>query len=209
MAITIKPRTVNLAHYYPNTVYPSKEFQTLADIGESELNKLWSASWQLMLNTFVYNLNEEGATRWENMLKIYPADGANLYSRRRAILAKINSSNPYTERSFQNILDGIYGKGNVKLILDIDKFELWLEVTPALSLKESELRKLTRVTVPANLGIFVQNTKNVTLNAYWGGRCSLVTKTVIEPSITCAETKVGEVGEAHAGIIRWIKKYKV
>lgn len=209
MAITIKPRTVNLAHYYPNTVYPSKEFQTLADIGESELNKLWSASWQLMLNTFVYNLNEEGATRWENMLKIYPADGANLYSRRRAILAKINSSNPYTERSFQNILDGIYGKGNVKLILDIDKYELWLEVTPALSLKESELRKRTRVTVPANLGIFVQNTKNVTLNAYWGGRCSLVTKTVIEPSITCAETKVGEVGEAHAGIIRWIKKYKV
>ena len=209
MAITIKPRTVNLAHYYPNTVYPSKEFQTLADIGESELNKLWSASWQLMLNTFVYNLNEEGATRWENMLKIYPADGANLYSRRRAILAKINSSSPYTERSFQNILDGIYGKGNVKLILDIDKYELWLEVTPALSLKESELRKLTRVTVPANLGIFVQNTKNVTLNAYWGGRCSLVTKTVIEPSITCAETKVGEVGEAHAGVIRWIKKYKV
>ena len=209
MAITIKPRTVNLAHYYPNTVYPSKEFQTLADIGESELNKLWSASWQLMLNTFVYNLNEEGATRWENMLKIYPADGANLYSRRRAILAKINSSNPYTERSFQNILEGIYGKGNVKLILDIDKYELWLEVTPALSLKESELRKLTRATVPANLGIFVQNTKNVTLNAYWGGRCSLVTKTVIEPSIICAETKVGEVGEAHAGVIRWIKKYKV
>ena len=209
MAITIKPRTVNLAHYYPNTVYPSKEFQTLADIGESELNKLWSASWQLMLNTFVYNLNEEGATRWENMLKIYPADGANLYSRRRAILAKINSSSPYTERSFQNILDGIYGKGNVKVILDVNKYELWLDVTPALSLKESELRKLTRVTVPANLGIFVQNTKNVTLNAYWGGRCSLVTKTVIEPSITCAETKVGEVGEAHAGVIRWIKKYKV
>ena len=63
MAITIKPRTVNLAHYYPNTVYPSKEFQTLADIGESELNKLWSASWQLMLNTFVYNINEEVAER--------------------------------------------------------------------------------------------------------------------------------------------------
>ncbi len=208
MAITIKPRTVNLAHYYPNTVYPSKEFQMLADIGDTELNKIWSGAWQLMLNTFVYNLNEEGAERWEDMLKIYPADGANLYSRRRAILAKINSSNPYTERSFQNILDGIYGEGNVKVILDVNKYEVWLDVTPALALKESELRKLTRITIPANLGISVQNTKEVTLNAYFGGRCSLVTKTVIEPSVTFdgVETKAGE---AHAGIIRWRKRYKV
>lgn len=170
MAITVKKRTVNLAHYYPNTVYPSKEFQTLADIGDNELNKIWTEAWQLMLNTFVYDLNEQGASRWEEMLKIYPSPDATLEMRRQAILFRINNKLPYTERSFQNMVDGIYGAGKVKIIIEHNDYNIRFELEPDIMKYYSGLWKYSRVIVPANMGIYAIVRKAMTCSIYYGGK---------------------------------------
>ena len=180
MAITVKKRTVNLAHYYPNTVYPSKEFQTLANIGDDELNKIWSEAWQLMLNTFVYDLNELGASRWEEMLNIYPAPDDSLEMRKQAILFKINNKLPYTERSFQNMVDGIYGVGKVKIIIEHDEYNIRFELEPDVMRYYSGLWKYSRVVVPANMGIYAIVRNAMTCSIYFGAKMLRAGRKVID-----------------------------
>lgn len=180
MAITVKKRTVNLAHYYPNTVYPSKEFQTLADIGDDELNRIWSEAWQLMLNTFVYDLNELGASRWEEMLNIYPAEEDTLEMRKQAILFKINKKLPYTERSLQNMVDGIYGVGKVKIIIEHNEYNIRFELEPDVMKYYSGLWKYSRVVVPANMGIYAIVRNAMTCSIYFGAKMLRVGRKVID-----------------------------
>lgn len=180
MAITVKKRTVNLAHYYPNTVYPSKEFQALANIGDDELNKIWSEAWQLMLNTFVHDLNELGASRWEEMLNIYPAPDDTLEMRKQAILFKINNKLPYTERSFQNMVDGIYGAGKVKIIIEHDEYNIRFELEPDVMRYYSGLWKYSRVVVPANMGIYAIVRNAMTCSIYFGAKMLRAGRKVID-----------------------------
>ena len=170
MAIEKIERDVNLAYYYPNTVSPSKEFKALADIENTELHNLWKVNWKLFLNTFVYDIDTDGAERWEDMLKIIPPAGASRCARRLGRLAKLNKSAPYTEKSLQIMLDGVFGAGLIDVSVIYDKYALYLDLETNLLLSQSDyIRRFVREIIPANMGIFVSNTKKVVSNIYFGG----------------------------------------
>lgn len=162
-------RDVDVGRYYPDTVSPSREFQEIAKAENQEINKLWRLMWKCFFNTFVYDLDTDGAKRWERMLQLYPAKSDTLDTRRRAILAKLNSSLPYTERSLQQMLDGVYGAGKIKVSLDYNKYKLWLDVAPELILKSIAIRRYARVVAPANLTINVSNTVRLDFRVINGG----------------------------------------
>ena len=169
MSLTPDIREVLVEHYYPNTVSPSKEFKTLSEIEDNELNLLWQRLWRLFANTFVYDIDVKGAERWESMLSITPPVGATISDRRQAILAKINASLPYTERSFQNMLDGVYGKGNVKLTCRYNEYAITLDLVPGILLKWKKIKTYARVIVPANLSVMLRNTKKVEAEKVYAG----------------------------------------
>lgn len=162
-------RDVDVGRYYPPTVSPAKEFQAIANAENPEMKKIWIEVWKQFMNTFVYDIDEDGASRWESMLKLYPSKSDTLETRRKAILAKINSMLPYTERSLQAMLDGVYGVGKIKVNIDYNKYKLWLDVAPDLLLKSPAIRQYAKVIAPANLTMNVSNTVEFKFGLYYGG----------------------------------------
>ena len=182
MGIEKDIRAVNVAYYYPSTVSPSKEFKALAEVENPELKALWELAWKWYCNTFVYDIDVDGAERWESMLSITPAKGSTLTERKRAILAKINYSLPYTERSFQNMLNGVYGEGRVKLSVEYDRYAVWLDLVQALMYKNKEIRRYARVIVPANMGIYIRQTiKAIAEKIIIGGHIKTRNAIVVKP----------------------------
>src|SRR3546814_15643961 len=96
-------RDVHIERYYPPVTAPAKEFKAIAEVVNPELSLVWKRLWQLFLNTFVYGIDEVGATRWESMLKLRPKAADDLTDRRRRILTKINSQLRYTPRQLENM----------------------------------------------------------------------------------------------------------
>ena len=162
-------RDVKVERYYPDVLANSKEFKALCSAVDPELKLNWTALWKQFLNTFVYSLDEDCATRWESMLRLYPTKTDTLETRRKAILAKINSMLPYTERGLQSMLDGVYGVGKIKVNIDYNKYKLWLDVAPDLLLKSPAIRQYTKVIAPANLTMNVSNTIEFKFGLYYGG----------------------------------------
>ena len=172
-------REVDIKHYFPKVVAPSLEFRELAKIEDAEFALVWPKARKWFVNTYVNLLDVEGAERWESMLGITPADTDTLSQRRDAILAKINTTLPYTERSFQNMLDATYGEGQVTEQLNINDYELWLDLAATAMSQNASARRLARMIAPANLGIKVSNTKSVTHKLYIGGFIQMVHRTTI------------------------------
>lgn len=199
-------RDVDVGRYYPPTVSPAKEFQAIANAENPELKRIWIEAWKQFMNTFVYDIDEDGATRWESMLKLYPSKSDTLETRRKAILAKINSMLPYTERSLQAMLDGVYGVGKIKVNLDYNKYKLWLDVTPDLLLKSLAIRQYTKVIAPANLTMNVSNTVEFKFGLYYGGVVKQTKHVSIYPNGDFT-VNIDKSDCIVAGLVRQVKYY--
>lgn len=178
-------RDAHVERYYPSVVAPAAEFKALANAENPELTALWEAFWRWFANTFVYELDEPGASRWEEMLKLHPLPTDSLYVRKQRILLKINATLPYTFRSFQNMLDGTFGAGNVIESINADKYQLWIDLSGAIVRRQAEIRRFARAIIPANLSIHVSSGKDILGKAYVGAVVSIRHRTTIRPSLDC------------------------
>lgn len=165
-------RDVQVQRYYPNVLAPAKEFKALADLENAEFSAAWAALWKWFLNTYVYEIDIDGAKRWETMLRIIPPQGASLKERRKAILTKINTLRPYTIRRLQEILDSRFGSGMAKAETT-KAYELIVTIDNKVILKVNEIRTLLRSIIPANLIIKVIQELAWTGRQYIGGQISM------------------------------------
>ena len=170
-------RNVRVERYYPPVVAPSAEFKTLAKIENPEFAVLWEHAWRRFANTFVYEIDEEGAARWETMLRMVRGDNLSLEERKRRILARIRAMVPYTIRSLRTMLDAMFGDGNVVPLRVLEKRELWLDVARTQVFLANGVRRFARVIAPANLTINISSTANITEHLYFAGivRCKRIT----------------------------------
>lgn len=169
MALVKITRDVRLQRYFPDVLAPAKEFKALAEAENPEFKLLWDAAWKWMANTFVYDTDEQGLERWEQMLHLTPEPDASIDDRRAEILRCINSDRPYTERKFQDLLDGYYGEGNVLSEPEINAYVLWLNISAAKVFDANKIRAYARSVVPANLDIKIKNEKDASGSLYVGG----------------------------------------
>lgn len=168
-----KRRDVAVERYYPNVLASAKEFKALAAAENPEYKLLWDYAWQWFQNTFVYDIDEEGAERWEDMLGIIVQPGETLEDRKAVILARINTMLPYTIRRFQQMLDALYGEGMV-IASTNTKYELWLDIDNSVILKSNAMRIFARSIVPANLTINIGQTLPAEGYVYAGGKVSMM-----------------------------------
>lgn len=199
---------VDIKKYFPSVISPAREFKSIAFIESAELNQIWSILQKEMLNTFVYDIDIDGARRWESMLSIFPLPDDTLEHRRRRILLKINSSLPYTEKSFQNMLDSAFGEGNVRLSLVYEKYELWLDIAPIVAFKIPKLRTFTRAIVPANLSIMVSNTKETSASITVAGIIQMAKIITISPDTSVSFHMTPATVDV-AGIIQMAKNITI
>ena len=148
--LTPEIRTVTLQHYFPLTVAPSLEFKQLAITEDIEFNRIWPEIWQFFIRAYVNYFDETGASRWEEMLSLTPAEGADLETRRRDILAKIMFSLPYTERKLQSLLDAMFGEGVITVSIDYNNYNLSLTIDDK-EIPTATVYRYVRVIIPANL----------------------------------------------------------
>lgn len=151
MGITQDIRDVNVAYYYPTTVSPSKEFKALASIENPEYKTLWEQVWKWFCNSFVYDIDSDGAERWETMLSLPIRRTADLEERRQTILARLNHSLPYTERRFQEMLDAEFGTGMFTFNCTYDKYAFQLIASEKAQGSIKKAYRFARVIIPANL----------------------------------------------------------
>ena len=138
--------------YYPDVVAPAKEFKKLASAENPEFQILWDQAWEWMKNTFVYDFSEAGCERWEKMLDIAPEPGDSFEDRRRAILARIQDSRPYTERTLSKYVENILGPNDdasVKVVPN--DYVVKVSARSAISPKIPKALVQIRSYIPANL----------------------------------------------------------
>ncbi len=173
-------RDVRVERYYPSVVAPSAEFKVLAQIENPEFTVVWERVWRRFANTFVYEIDEEGAARWEVMLRMVRGDNLPLEERKRRILARIRAMVPYTIRSFRTMLDAMFGEGVAVPLRVLEKRELWLDISRAHIFRANEVRRFACVIVPANLTVNISSTATVTENLYFAGYVASKKITVID-----------------------------
>lgn len=173
-------RDVRVERYYPSVVAPSAEFKTLATIENPEYKLQWEQLWRRFANTFVYEVDETGAARWEDMLRMIRGDNLPLGTRRQRILARINAMTPYSVRAFRSMLDAMFGAGVALPSEVFAKYELWLDIARTHIFRANEVRRFARVIVPANLTVNISSTATVTENLYFAGYVASKKITVID-----------------------------
>lgn len=172
MALKKISRNVRLQRYYPDVMAPAKEFRALAETENPEFNLIWGHAWKWLANTFVLDIDEDGATRWETMLHLQKLPEDTLQDRRMRILIAINAIIPYTIRRLQQLLDAGYGEGMAVASTNTD-YELWVDVDNSIIFSTVPMRIMLRAIVPANLSINIGQTIPAKAGFFVGGKISL------------------------------------
>ena len=172
MALKKISRNVRLQRYYPDVMAPAKEFRALAETENPEFNLIWGHAWKWLANTFVLDIDEDGATRWETMLHLQKLPEDTLQDRRMRILIAINAIIPYTIRRLQQLLDAGYGEGNAVASTN-KEYELWIDIDNSIIFSTVAMRIMLRAIVPANLTINIGQTIPAAGGMYSGGKVSM------------------------------------
>lgn len=171
MSLNKISRDVRLQRYHPDVLAPAKEFKALAAAENPEFNVVWEFAWKLLANTFVLDIDEDGAERWENMLHLRRLPEDTLADRRLRILITINAIVPYTIRRLQQLLDAGYGEGNAVASTNQD-YELWIDIDNSIIFSTVSMRIMLRAIVPANLTINIGQTIPAEAGIFAGGKVS-------------------------------------
>lgn len=152
-------RQVKVETYFLSVLANAREFIDIAKTENPEFKKVRELFFKWFLNTFVYDLDVDGAERWEEMLSIIPKNTDNLEKRKKRILAKLNSMLPYTHRRLVEMLPAVYGEGTFEIELDYDKYKLRIDLSYSLLRYKKAIKNYLRNIIPANLSIVAQNRK--------------------------------------------------
>ena len=197
-------RRVKLENYFPSVLANAREFIDIAKTENPEFQKIRDLFYKWFLNTFVYDLDEDGASRWEDMLSIVPKVTDSLEQRRQRILAKLNSMLPYTHRRLVEMLNAIYGEGKTAVSIVYDKYAVYIDLTTSLKQYVRQIWIYLRTIVPVEMGIYFTHTTQMDEFLYCGGIVSQ-TKCISIKTKTGFDFAPIDNKEYYGGIVRQIK----
>lgn len=151
-------RKVLVEKYYPAVLSNALEFQDLANAENPEFKTLYDLALKWFENGFVMDLHEDGAERWESMLRLTPKVDDSLEQRRQRILGKVRAMLPYTHRRLEDIVAGNFGVGKVKMDIKYNKYLINANIDRSIILQKESLYYLLRMIVPANMIIKLRYT---------------------------------------------------
>lgn len=161
-------RDVHVERYFPDVLAPAKEMKAIAAGEDPEFHLLYEKAWKWFANTFIFHTDLEGVERWESMLSLYPDSDATLDDRRAAIFLAINGTQPYTERSFKLLCDGMYFEDAVIPVVHPQSYTLVLNLAGGMTEKLEIIKRYARLIAPANLTLQTAHAIDIANNYYVG-----------------------------------------
>ena len=142
---------INLINYLPDFMAEYKEMQLITDVENPEYNLFWEILRQTVDNQFIITCDDQGISKFEKMLKLYPYESDTLEMRIARVLVEWNAQLPYTMRSLKQMLDVLCGAGNYRIKLRNDEYVLVIDTYFYDSKMLTQLNKLLLKVLPANL----------------------------------------------------------
>lgn len=144
-------RQVDISNYLPKVISDTSEFQSISASENQQINNLWASHEDVFNNQFINSLDETGCLRWENILNITPMGTDSLEDRRFRIAAYINADIPYTYRQLENMIENLCGSNGYTMELNNNDYKLIVRIAISVSKQFSEVEKLLKRVVPANI----------------------------------------------------------
>nr|DAL98061.1 MAG TPA: tail protein [Caudoviricetes sp.] len=163
-------RTIDLLIFAPPVSRDSHDMQELYKTDGAELQELWDVLCDIFCNQFIRYMTGYGLKQWEFIFDVMPKATDTMQNRRRRILQLLMGTRPYTMRSFQAILDNIYGKGNIIINVDENKYEFWMTIAADMLSNSRDILDFAEIIVPKNLYINIRNVKRIEGMLYIGGK---------------------------------------
>lgn len=140
----------NLIDYLPNAERDIKEFDAILTKAEQpEIAISWGAIDNALKDQFVEDATENGVSRWEKILNIFPKATETLDSRKFTILTRINEQLPFTITTLKEQLKTLCGEDGYEVTMD----DAGVHVGVALTAKSNynDVNALLKRVVPANM----------------------------------------------------------
>lgn len=140
-----------LIEYLPEWLRDFREIKILCEKQQEQAEQLWEEVENLYNNSFVEDLNEEGCSKWEQMLDIRKKDSYTLEERKSLIASRIAEQRPYTFRSLNNMLRILCGEDGYTIALDHAKYSLKIKIALTSKNTYQDVSDLVKRVIPANL----------------------------------------------------------
>lgn len=161
-------RTINLKKFLTPLSRDTKELQELAETETVEFQELWNVLCDIFDNQYITYMTGYGLSQWEKIFDVTPKASDNLRIRRARILQLLMGTRPYTLESFQDMLNRIYGDGNVTIQLDGNNYEIWFNLKHDFDYRAKDVKDFAEIIVPKNLIIGMKNTTETAGKQYVG-----------------------------------------
>ncbi len=142
---------VKLIEYLPQFMADRKEMQVITSAEDPEFTLFWAVLKRVINNQFITTCDEQGISKFEKMLKLYPYESDTLEMRIARVLVEWNAQLPYTMRSLKQMLDVLCGAGNYRVKLRNNEYVLEIDTFFYDSKMLTQLNKLLLKVLPANL----------------------------------------------------------
>lgn len=144
-------KEVDLLSYWMPLLRDLKEFKEIANTEEPELKLILEAIDRTLNNMFIETADEYGIKRFEDMMGIYPEEGATLEERRFKVLVKWSDKIPYTVDALESLLNMLCGENGYEVKIDNANYSLVVKLALTNSDNFNEVVELLDRVVPANI----------------------------------------------------------
>lgn len=148
-----KNENVDLLSYLPLFMQEYREIKDIMESENPEFNLLWQKLKEVFGNQFIEYCNENGISKFEDMLGLHHYENDTLEMRIFRVLVAWNDNIPYTWRVLVNKMDQLCGVGNYELELDNNRYILHVTTRFDDEKKYDELNNMLNIIKPANLGV--------------------------------------------------------
>lgn len=152
-------KEINLLSYWMPLLRQLKEFKEIAKTEEPELRYILEAIDRTLNNMYIESADEVGIKRFEDMMGIYPDEGATLDSRKFAVLAKWNDKVPYTDKELYNRMISLCGDESKFTIVErYSEYAIDIYTHLGVAGAYDSIAQLLKDMLPCNIVLNLSNT---------------------------------------------------
>lgn len=150
-------RAVDLVSYLPQFIADYKEINSTLTAENPEFILVWEAADKVLKNEFIATADENGISRFEKILKIFPSVEDTLESRRSRVQARWFTTLPYTWRMFIQKLIALCGENSFTVTKQFDFYRVDLNMQLELFGQIGEVEKTVEAMFPCNMVVRIKN----------------------------------------------------
>lgn len=140
-----------LIHYLPPYMQEYLETQTIMEVEQSKVDRLWMDAENALSDQFILDATAYGVSRWESMLDISPKDTDTLDERKFRILTRLNQELPFTMTRLKEALTTLCGADGFFIDLQANEYHITVKLALSNENNYQDVVNLLQKMVPANL----------------------------------------------------------